>query len=174
MKKIIKHIIAPMEISLHAGAYGSHRELLWLMLMNTSGSVAEVGCGHYSTEMIDKICSQAGRRFRSYENNAEWSNKCPTQYGERIVTSNDKLDLDEELLFIDCAPGEARKEIIDKFKDKCSVIIVHDTEEGAEYVYGLSPVLSKFKYRLDYKPDHKPHTTAVSNTIDITKWVNQD
>jgi hypothetical protein len=76
-----------------------------------------------------------------------------------------------KVVFVDQAPAENRKQLIGEIKNDVDVIIVHDTEIGAEYVYGLSEILSTFKYRLDYQPEGKPHTTAVSNFIDVTKWI---
>ena len=74
------------------------------------------------------------------------------------------------LMFIDAAPAEIRKLLISKYKD-IPVMVIHDTEPGAEYVYGMNEVLSSFKYRLDYQPEGKPHTTAVSNYINVCEWV---
>lgn len=76
-----------------------------------------------------------------------------------------------KIVFVDNAPAEIRKEIIQRIKDDVSVIIVHDTEESSDYVYRLKEILSTFKYRLDYQPEGFPHTTAVSNIIDVTKWI---
>lgn len=168
--KIVEKIEVPDFVSLYAGAYGSHRPLIWAILNKTIGSVAEVGCGLYSTKMIDDFCNEHGRKFKSYESDQIWSSKAQIQYGERIVSGYDSIEPDDEVLFIDCAPGEKRKELIEKFKDKCKIIIAHDTEEGAEYVYGMKNILSSFKYHVWYKPPQAPHTTAVSNFINIEEW----
>jgi hypothetical protein len=77
------------------------------------------------------------------------------------------------ILFVDSAPGEERKEVIKKYLHRADVIIAHDVEPGAEYVYGMTPILSTFKYRLDFTPEGKPHTCVVSNVIDVTQWINQ-
>jgi hypothetical protein len=74
------------------------------------------------------------------------------------------------LMFIDCAPAEDRRALVSLFKNIDGVLIIHDTEPGAEYVYGLKEILSTFKYRKDYAPEGKPWTTAVSNFIDVSKW----
>lgn len=73
-------------------------------------------------------------------------------------------------MFIDGKPGEQRKELIEKHRNNAHVIVVHDTEPGAEYVYGMAEILSTFKYRLDYEPEGEPHTTAVSNFINVCDW----
>jgi hypothetical protein len=78
------------------------------------------------------------------------------------------------LVFIDLAPAEKRKVILSMLEERemSDMFVIHDTEDGAEYVYGMKEILSTFKYRLDYQPEGKPRTTAVSNFIDVTKWVD--
>lgn len=154
--------------------WDSHRGLLWLCLEKLKPSfVVECGCGHGSTLLLDKHC----KSFTSYETNAEWFDKMLPSVPDSLFWIDcwgSMATQDCDLLFVDCAPGEIRKDIISEHKDTARVIVVHDSESGAEYVYGMSEVLNSFKYRLDYAPESKPHTTAVSNSIDITQWINHD
>lgn len=76
------------------------------------------------------------------------------------------------LLFIDSAPGEQRKDLVILHKNNAEVIVLHDTEPGAQSIYGITEVLNSFKYRLDYYPEGMPGTTALSNFVDVTKWVD--
>lgn len=158
--------------------YSSHRPLLWLSLKNTVGNVREFGMGHGSTVLIDKMCESQNRFFNSEETNVDWLEEVHNSYDNwwgnliHIIDNYSDMELEPHgLLFVDSAPGEERKIIIERNKDICDVIVVHDTEEGANYVYGMKEVLGTFKYRLDYEPIGKPRTTAVSNTVDVTKWV---
>lgn len=159
----------------HTDDFNSHRELLYLALENTKGTVLEVGMGYGSTFLLEDHCKH--RMFVSCETSRDWFDRIREQkdkwYGVlNLLNSYDEIPLiDIGLLFVDCAPAEKRKELIAKFKDKASVIVVHDTETTAEYVYGLKDLLSEFKYRLDYQPEKLPHTTVVSNSIDVSKWV---
>jgi len=75
------------------------------------------------------------------------------------------------VLFVDCAPGEIRKDLIQKWRNKAKIIVAHDTEIGAEYVYGMADVLSSFKYRLDYQPNGKPSTTIISDFFNVMEWI---
>jgi len=177
MKKVITHIDCPKEWE-SENDWDSHRGLLWLALQNTNGDVREFGMGHGSTLLIDKICETQNRDFNSEETNTIWLEEVYKSYdnwwGNLIAIVDDYSDMELDnhgLLFVDCAPAEERKKVIEKNKDTCEVIVVHDTETGAEYVYGLSQILSTFKYRLDYQPEGKPHTTAVSNHINVCEWV---
>lgn len=173
MTKTVQHIDCPKEWE-SLNDWDSHRELLYLSLKNTRGIVWEIGAGFGSTELIENVCKEDGRGFTSYESNNGWVSKLKsksvlecTDYMELLCDSTYPIGL----LFIDCAPGEIRKDLIEKYKEIAQVIVAHDTEESANYVYGMQPVLSSFKYRLDYAPDEKPHTTAVSNFIDVIKWI---
>ena len=153
--------------------YNSHRELLWLALENTYGNVVELGSGEGSTFNIRNVCEKEKRQFSSYESNFEWAKKMGSTWVSDWDIPARVLDVWKpcDLLFIDHAPGEHRKTAIEKMKGSSNVLVVHDTEKGAEYVYGMSEILSTFKYRLDYQPIGKPHTTAVSNFIDVSTWI---
>lgn len=185
MRKQVTHIENVPEKWASLNDYDSHRELLYLALINTSSRVIEEGMGFGSSPLISWECYNQKRHFEAFENNKEWwesvsikasGDTTGTTYSKDILRAtaeylgsceNDNIGL----LFIDCAPAELRKDFIRGYNVTANVILVHDTEEGAEYVYGLKEILSTFKYRLDYQPEGKPHTTAVSNSIDVTKWI---
>lgn len=171
MSKQIKHIKCPQEWE-STNDWDSHRGLLWLCIERLKPRfVVECGCGHGSTLLLDKSC----KSFASYETNKEWFDKVMPSVPDSLFWIDDwdsMAQQDCDLLFVDCAPGEIRKDIIKNHKDTAKVIVVHDSESGAEYVYGMGAVLNGFKYRLDYTPAGKPHTTAVSNFLNIEEWVN--
>lgn len=168
MTKTVTNIPVPPEWE-STNDWDSHKSALWLALKNTEGKVIELGSGDGSTKSMSGYCIKNERVFLSFENNLEWAKKTNANYFPDLLNIDTK---ECGFIFIDCAPGEIRKDLINKWRNDAKVIVVHDTEVGAEYVYGMSEVLSTFKYRLDYQPVGKPHTTAVSNTIDVTKWVD--
>lgn len=150
--------------------YDSHRNILYTALINTSGIVLELGCGYGSTLLTRAYCLKNNRPFVSLDNDLEWGKKFEKTH---IVSEGYKeadLFMPCDLLFIDSKPGEDRKDFIMAYANKANVILAHDSEIGAEYVYGMSNVLNTFRFRLDYKPEGKPATTAVSNSIDVSKW----
>ena len=186
MKKVITHIDCPKEWE-SENDYDSHRPLLWLV-SNKVNNIIELGMGDGSTPLLvqwEKGGEQ--RNLCSVEHDEDYINKYISGYtvkffgafigyqkdGHGVLKCKNFDDYfsTTELLFVDCAPAIVRKQIIDKCKDSATIIIAHDTEPGAEYVYGMNEVLSSFKYRLDYQPEGKPHTTAVSNYIDVTSWL---
>lgn len=155
--------------------YGSHRPALWVALNNVDGNVSEIGCGFGSTKLLDAYCMIHGRKFFSFENDEDWSNKIYVNHGMRVIFPkgypSGLLPHNPDILFVDSKPGEQRKEIIKDHADSVKVIIVHDTESGAEYVYHMNDVLNSFKYRLDYTPIGKPATTIVSNFVNVCEWI---
>lgn len=148
--------------------WNSHRPLLWLALQHLNGLVVELGCGDGSTPLFCKEYCLSGRPFYSFETNKEWADKFKgiTQLVDSYFDQPSLPPID--ILFIDSAPGEERARLIEEYRYKAKVIIVHDTEPGAEYVYHMKEVLSKFRYRRDLQG--KPQTTAVSDTYDFAEW----
>lgn len=175
--KIVTRINCPKEWE-STNDWDSHRPLLWLSICNTEGRVVEFGVGVGSTLLIDDFCKQLDRKFTAYETNINWLNHLNfiknKWHGELLFHKyNYKTikDIYFGLFFVDSAPAEERKTLINIHSNNAKVIVVHDVEPSAEYVYGMSDILSTFKYRLDYQPEGKPHTTVVSNFIDVTQWV---
>lgn len=166
--KMIKHIDCPKEW-ISTNDYDSHRPLLYLTLKNDieCRPFAEFGSGYGSTDLLRKYCKEHGIKFQSWDTDKEWCKKTKSSY---IRTFKHILLPTGYILFIDGKPGEERKDLLEMHKDKY-ILIAHDTEAGANYVYGMADVLSTFKYRLDYQPEGKPATTAVSNFVNVSEWI---
>lgn len=166
MIKTVTQISVPKEwVSLND--FDSHRPLLYLSLKNTDGLVIELGSGFGSTPLLQDYCNDTNREFTTYETNKEWSEKTGSVYTDTYFKEIGQIGL----LFIDCAPAEIRKELIKKWVNESKVIVVHDSEKSSQFCYGLEPTLTQFKYRLDYEPVGKPHTTIISNEINVCDWV---
>jgi hypothetical protein len=158
--------------------FNSHREMLYLALQNTTGSVCELGMGYGSTLLLEDYCKD--RTFISCETNYDWyerikENKEKWNGVLNVLSSYAEVPvLDFGLLFVDLAPALLRAPVIEKFKDAAKVIVVHDSEITSDFAYGMRNILSQFKYRLDYHPIGNPSTTVVSNFVDVTKWKGCD
>lgn len=171
--------------------YSSHRPLLYRAIMNTAHTTFfEFGMGIGSTPILKALYQSAPLRNHdlvSYENNAEWFERFYTdEYknedieggagnaGNHYIGYYDNLLMlniwKGSILFIDCAPAELRKELICKHAAQAKIIIVHDTEPGAEYVYGLADILKTFKFRCDLIVEGAPQTTVVSNLYEFDNW----
>lgn len=168
--------------------WDSHRPMLWMALGQVPiTAFYEFGLGYGSTPLLcEYFKANKFLEYYSFESNIDWfkifiEGYSPNQLRTKsfindrhcIVYTDNYLQLrpsdKSSIAFIDSAPGEHRKGIIKNFKD-CTVIIVHDTEPGAEYVYGMSEILSTFKYRCDLVIEGMPQTTAVSNVYDVSTW----
>lgn len=153
--------------------WNSHRPLLYIALYHSYGTIIELGCGNGSTPLIEGFCRNQERGdFLSFETNVEYERffDCTmlvSDYGEA------EASMPCSVLFIDCAPGEIRKELIGRYANDACIIVVHDSEPGAEYVYHMAEVLSTFKYRCDCIIEGAPQTTAVSNIYDFKRWIGE-
>jgi hypothetical protein len=162
--------------------YGTHMGPLITAAMNTRGPIFEMGCGDFSTILLDAICKTQGRYLLSTDTSKEWLSlflDLKSDIHDFVYVpvyeddwqKNPKPEKWDEignqewgLVFIDHRPGERRKVDIERFADKSEIIVVHDTEEKG---YGYESVLTKFKYRYDCKR-YNVYTTVVSNTIDLS------
>ena len=169
MTKTVTQIDCPKEWE-SVDDWDSHRPLLYLAMVNNleGRPVCEFGSGMGSTNLLRSYCKENNRTFQSFDTDIEWCDRMNSIYVKDFEDAFPNTFFG--ILFIDGKPGEDRKDLINLHRF-ANVIIAHDTEEGANYVYGMKEVLSTFKYRLDYEPIGKPRTTAVSNTVDVTKWV---
>lgn len=166
MTKTVTHIDCPKEWE-STNDWDSHRPLLWLTVNNIDGGMVEFGSGDGSTKLLkDKL----GGLFTSFDNNKEWCEKTGSRYSSDLTSIGVTWQNNLMCVFIDAAPGEIREKLIKKWAN-IPILVIHDTEPGAEYVYHMAEILSTFKYRLNYEPIGKPHTTVVSNFIDVTTWI---
>lgn len=168
--------------------FSSHRPMLYRAIMNTHhNALFEFGTGKGSTPLLRQqyIVHLPKHDCISYESDYQWyelmQDNLYQQHGDNIRTHlNHTLFYEPHLLqvniwkgsivFIDCAPAELRKELISKYSGTAKIIIVHDTEPGAEYVYGMADILNSFRYRCDLIVEGAPQTTAVSNLYEFNNW----
>lgn len=168
-----------------ADDWSSHRPMLWMALEKVQqGTFLELGSGKGSTPLLRDYCEKQKRLFVSIDNDQDWADEMMKHFSLDAINYipicipqwSDIYELeicpyrDVTIVFIDCKPGEERKKLIEYYRDKIQVIIVHDTEPGAEYVYGLNEVLRSFKYRCNLKIAGMPQTTAVSNEYTFESW----
>lgn len=165
--------------------YESHKPMLWMALEHIKpGLVVEFGCGMGSTPVLHRYCSLQDRPFLSLETNAGYADKFPgitTHLGDYKWANERRLKFagadgvlrgrePVKVLFIDSAPGEERAQLLLSWANEATVLIVHDTEPGAEYVYHIQDALNSFKYRCDLIIGGRPQTTAVSNVYNFERW----
>lgn len=167
----------------------SYYPLLYKALESTTGEVVEMGTGHGSTPLLHEYCTENKRTLESYETEKTWIEKfeeTANDYHSFTLLDRGAWDICSEqnpqpsVVFVDHAPGERRKDDIMKFKDKAEIIVIHDTEPHGAGDYRVRPLFGKFKYCVEVMsvaPDPNvagAWATAVSDKIDITKWIGEE
>lgn len=171
--------------------FSSHRPMLYRAIMNTHhNGFFEFGTGRGSTPVLRELYATKDFRMNdciSYESDYQWfelmrnkeyesvghSDYLVTHGNHTLFYEPDYLQVNiwkGSIVFIDCAPAELRKYLISKHSNIAKLIIVHDTEPGAEYVYGVKDILDSFKFRCDLIVEGGPQTTVVSNLYDFNNW----
>jgi len=154
-------------------AYGSHVLVLLPCLHWTQGPVLETGAGYYSTSLLS-LYSQT-RYCRTLESDRHWLEKVKSFFPSSEVSENrghefrhvenyrDAVidDRDWDIVFIDQGDHADRVETALRMKDKCRLVILHDTELG-----NLDSALDGYRYRYDLRTVF-PHTSIASQVDDL-------
>ena len=154
---------------------GTHLPLLIKAMEQSTGRVAEIGAGWFSTPYLHWKAHNQGRKLFTFENDVKFLqpfDRYKTDWHEIIpVTDWDDIDLSGEwgVALIDHAPAERRITEIKRLADTCDFIVVHDTEGRRENYYHYHDTLATFKYRADFT-SVRPHTTVVSNRVDLSNF----
>jgi hypothetical protein len=126
--------------------WNNHRPLIYWALQETKGltePILEMGCGEGSTPYLIEFCKKNKRQLISYDYDKEWADK----YNAIHVTDWDSINHEYySVILIDHSPGERRYIDIEKLKDKCEYMIIHDSEPAA-YGYMLDKIWHLFPYR---------------------------
>jgi hypothetical protein len=153
--------------------------LLFKAMESTEGSIMELGMGYGSTPLLNEYATKYKRELSSFDYNQEWRSKF-----DNILNAYHKSYLIKDwnevysnyptasVIFIDQSPGEERKVTIENYKNTSGILVIHDTEPIGAGDYQVRPLFSKFKYKVEVQTDGA-WATALSNEIDITKWIGE-
>ena len=151
---------------------GTHLPLLMKAMEVSTGRVAEIGAGFFSTPYLHWQTYLQRRKLVTFENDLKFLrffDRYQTEWHDLVpVTDWDTIDLSSEwgVALIDHAPAERRIQEIKRLADTCDFIVVHDTEGRREGYYHYRDTLATFKYRKDFTAV-RPHTCVVSNRIPL-------
>ena len=154
--------------------YGTHiPALAAAVAMARSGPVLELGAGEFSTAMLHAMCAATNRRLVTIDHDPNWVARFAAYRSEnhRVETMSwdDIPDERWAVVFIDHAPAERRRIDIEKLRDRCELMVVHDTED---HRYGYTEELfAAFAHRVDYKR-LSPWTTVLSMTRDLSSLLD--
>lgn len=139
----------------------SHFPVLAAAVGRTNGPILELGSGWGSTPMLRLMCAPTHRQLESYDNNESWAKQMGTVYVPNWDKWEPKLDW-YDVAFIDCSPGEERKLLAMRLKDRAKFIIMHDHEAGPAAAYYYEHIIDRFKYNQTYRV-LRPHTLILSD-----------
>ncbi len=149
-------------------AYGSHFAVLAATVARTSGPVAEVGCGCFSTPLLEALIHPP-RRWTTFETDPRWFNLVDhpflPNHDSRIIGKRQVPDLrDYEVAFIDGEIPEFRADIA--LGCGARILVCHDAEPHWDHIQQYRKrLLPAFKYHAFYSR-LDPWTLIVSNDVD--------
>lgn len=154
--------------------YSTHIPALLWALERTEGAVLELGCGFYSTPLLHSLCNESHRKLVSLESKQSYVDmfshlRTDDHIIERVSSWDECGRLFSEdwgVVLLDHNPQKSRGPVLRALSDNAEMIVVHDTEPENEHKYDVAGVIQDFKYRLDFNLS-KPHTSIVSNTVEL-------
>ena len=143
--------------------YGSHLPSLLRCVLATRGPVLEIGCGEWSTPVLNAVCRAMGREFASYEPNAVWASRIREATGATILSSIIPTpEWPWSVVFVDHDPARARINTALAFADTAEFIVVHDCQYPG--IVELMPfAVKQFKYHFIDKSS--PAETAIFSNV---------
>lgn len=117
------------------------------------GPVLELGAGSFSTPLLHAICQATGRRLLTLDGDSNWAARFTEFRSEthrvEVASDWDAAIPDDvwAVVFVDHAPAGRRVHEIDRLREACELMVVHDTEDAR---YGYEEVFAKFAFRVDY------------------------
>ena len=148
--------------------YGSHLPALLRCVLATRGPVLEIGCGEWSTPVLNAVCRAMGREFVSYETDVDWAVKVAEATGARVLLSDfhyGALGRAWSVVLVDHHPAHRRINAALAFADAAEFIVVHDCQYPG--IVELMPFAVK-QFRFHFIDKSSPAETAIfSNTREI-------
>ena len=152
---------------------GSHLPVLMKLVQSTTGPIAELGCGTYSTQYLHWACFPTKRPLVTFENQSEYYdylNQFARDWHQvRCIPNWTDVDLSAPwtIAFVDENPGP-RCLVLAKLTH-AEYVVAHDTERAGERAHNFTSIFPLFKYRWQYT-EATPYTTVFSNFHDLTEF----
>jgi hypothetical protein len=152
---------------------GTHLPVLINVVLKTTGSILELGCGTFSTPFLHWFCFGKDRKLVTYEDNTRWesflmeySNSYHATY--MVKDWNDVALIGPwDVAFVDHSPHGRRVEEIKKLVDNTNYVILHDSQGVNDRIFHYNTIYPLFKYRYDFKKV-RPYTTVLSNFKELS------
>lgn len=141
----------------------------------SDGPILELGMGIYSTPLLDLMCHEKKRTLVSYDDDPAWfkeNQEWESDYHKvHLISNYDEADIENthwSVVLVDHKPAIRRLTEIKRLAWHANYILIHDSEPEANNFFRYTWIYRFFKYRYDYTKC-RPHTTVLSNFIDVTK-----
>jgi|SRR3989304_6966973 len=160
----------------NTAGYWTHITPLTTVILNTTGTILEMGCGDYSTPLLHALCKNSKRSITTADCELEWMclfKDLETDWHKFIHINNwDDVNGSFGVIFIDHNPIIAndtprRVDDLMRLKKSGDVFVIHDTEKIRWYRY--QGIFEQFKYVYHYSR-YKKRTTILSDKIDVSKF----
>ena len=141
--------------------YSTHLEALVTAALMNNEDVLELGCGHYSTPVLDSICKTQNRKLFIVASNQEWLNKFK-EYGEHELINdwnNYIFDKKYGMVFLDNEQVTSQRlMLIPKIMNITNILVVHDADKMIN-----NPNWQNFteKYEQIWFKKYVPHTVIL-------------
>lgn len=167
--------MAELTLRKYNPGWGTHIPVVVKALQASKGPVLELGTGAFSTPLLHMLCLDQERELISYEDVPDFvtahKHFVTDKHKIHLVDDWDKVDLQERrwsVALID-HPEDRRLPEALKLVDNTDYVIIHDSNGRWEKYYHYSQLYPHFKYRYIYDKT-SPHTTVLSNFIDLSKF----
>lgn len=145
--------------------YSTHQRLLVRGLMETTGPVLELGCGYYSTPIVQEICRSMNRELTSLDNHPAWVK----QFDAKTVRWDQFNPIGSYgLTLVDHAdqPQHQRWKQIFKLLPWCDTFVVHDAEDP---LYGYGELRNMFNITQDSTSSPSTELWSRKHPSSVTK-----
>jgi hypothetical protein len=171
--------------------WNNHLTLMYLAIKETTGNIVETGLGGGSTTQLTEYATASNRKLISYETSREYADQFNHTINEfheiKLIGEGDwnvcrAENEDCSVILIDHSPGHLRKETCRMFADTNAILVLHDAQPKPNAGdYQFETIYPLFKYKVRFQPpydslngDYPAGAVALSNHIDITKWIGTE
>lgn len=141
--------------------YSTHQEALVFAALSTSGGILELGCGDYSTPILNQIANVQKKKFKIVSSNKVWLDKYQYVEDRELIKkwedyvfegSYGIVFLDNEQFTID------RLELIPKIFKITDTLVVHDADKISKLKNWNAYVFDK---KITWFKKYLPHTAII-------------
>lgn len=143
--------------------YSTHQEALVFAALCTCGPILELGCGNYSTPILNQICNLQKRNFKIISSNKNWLEKYDYVSNKELITKWESYIFKEKygMVFLDNEQLTIKRlELIPKIFNITNTLVVHDADMMSKWENWAAYTFDK---KITWFKRYKPHTAVIQN-----------